>query len=968
MPDWSRFHAALLAGRLQGEIPDACERAWPWLDLPADSLRAQVKAAIPDEPHARWMLQALLFVQRRLLRDAGLDPDDNAGLAAFGAKVGAGAASPVELELVRRYNAAIAIGAAATEAFPAASLPVAAPDPAQQALLASVPVLTSAIHRVDAGMATPDAIDALRQAIDAFGAVGRGFVPPAAHEHAWWLGMAWRAVARGAQELGRIDDARAALQRAAACYGDAGDAPGAQESRERLRDLDLRVAGDFDSAAATERRALLVRRDPAGRALALTRLAREIGNTGDRYEAARVAEQAAQVLRDADYADPELDFDAAADTWIATASARCAGDALFGLLCQVAECWGAILGARASARLKTDPSGSVRAEEALRHIPALSAALFEQAGIAEDDAARRFALWCAQPAAPWEDRPGVDASVDRANALAGLDDGLQQLRTACNEAPDDAQLAAADALRTRAETLGSRVHVARAILERMYVLLALERVDNVPALAGEAIRVLAGDGTAQLGAFATGFERELYLTAIDYHARALAARRSHEALIDLCEPVIRDIEGERARVSSPYQQSAFLATRAEIYELVAAAAYRTARIDLLLDVMELLKARSALRSRLVPGADLPTITVAAVQQALAADEAALSWFWVADDIAIVVAITRDTIRTAVVSLDADMHARYQAFLACVTALCGDAPRYATLIPRIAAEIAALGGALLPLELRGILAGKSRLVVSPHRSLHLFPFHAIPWQQDGHDIHLIERFAIAYVPNLTSLLLPWHGNAGGDVLAVGVPVFDDPQVPPLDRAGDEAQAVAAAHGTHGRSVIGATRAQFAALPLDRCRCLHLATHASSVLAGVELDDPLQASLFMRDGVLSGADLAALPLRCELVVLAACHSGQRSIAGRGLDRLPGDDLFGLPAVLFQAGAAAVLGALWPVQDRIAGELLIDFHRAYAAGAAPDRALQIALTGHLADSARPRDVFYWAPFFVSALGRAA
>ena len=72
---------------------------------------------------------------------------------------------------------------------------------------------------------------------------------------------------------------------------------------------------------------------------------------------------------------------------------------------------------------------------------------------------------------------------------------------------------------------------------------------------------------------ATGFERELYLTAISYQARALMATQDSAAIIALCEPVIpHDLEGERLQVSnSPYQQSAFLATRTRLYEAVATA-------------------------------------------------------------------------------------------------------------------------------------------------------------------------------------------------------------------------------------------------------------------------------------------------------------------------------------------------------------------------------------------------------------
>ena len=190
--------------------------------------------------------------------------------------------------------------------------------------------------------------------------------------------------------------------------------------------------------------------------------------------------------------------------------------------------------------------------------------------------------------------------------------------------------------------------------------------------------------------------------------------------------------------------------------------------------------------------------------------------------------------------------------------------------------------------------------------------------------------------------------------------------PLEHALAEAHDVAKAHGAAGRVVPDATRAEFGALPLSACRCLHLATHGSSVLSGSAVDDPLDTGLALADGLLDGWQIGALDLRAELVVAAACHSGQRAVAGRGLARLPGDDLFGLSASFFEAGALSVLGALWPVDDESARGILVDVHREYAEGASPDVALRNALAAHLANPSRRHTLYDWAPFFITSLGR--
>jgi CHAT domain-containing protein len=104
----------------------------------------------------------------------------------------------------------------------------------------------------------------------------------------------------------------------------------------------------------------------------------------------------------------------------------------------------------------------------------------------------------------------------------------------------------------------------------------------------------------------------------------------------------------------------------------------------------------------------------------------------------------------------------------------------------------------------------------------------------------------------------------------------------------------------------------------------------------------------------------------VVLATCHSAQRAIAGRGLDSLPGDDLFGLPATLCEAGVHQLLGALWSAQDNAARTIVSEFHRAYARGAEADVALRDALHAYLANASHPREAFFWAPFTLTAFSR--
>lgn len=1012
VPDRARYRAAIVAGTLQAEILAACERAWAWLELGADARETACAETIRTEAAARWQLQALPFVRRRLFRDAGIDPDDEASAAAFFEAIDRGEASPAQIELAQRLTSSLTIASAVTALFPDAALSPAAPDPQQEALLERTAPLIEAMHACETGLATPATLDRLHAAIATFDAAGVGAGAPVAREQAWWIGLAWCAAGRIAGTLGRHDACREAYEQAMESYSRAKDSRAAAQCAERLRDLATQRLGDFDSAADREWSAILMARDPLGRARALTRLVRETAHAGDHFEAARLAEEAANTLTGAGYPDPERGFGAATRHWVAHASEQHTGNTLVAHLCELAEYWAVVLGARTSARIETDPVGSAQAELVLRSIAPWTAELIEQADRAEAEVALRFAQWNPTPQSSATGRGPVDGSIEGSAALSALADALLAVRADCNECADPQQLGTVRVLRARAEALGSRFHVASAFLEEAYVLLALQRPAEAAQPARQAIATLLANEPVQLAAFGSASERELYLNAIAYQAHAPAAAKDWGAVIVLCEPVLRELEDERRRVNSPYQRSAFLGSRTVLYEFVAIAAYHTRRIGLLIEVSEMLKApplpqadsMTAVPASVAdPSADLRAvnealdgvtpgsseehelqerrqwlfarraiararaggaatqITLAALQRQLGPDEAAISWFWIGTGALIVFAVTEDRTSQSVVSLTDSQQSDLDDYLDCVRPLAGTRPGHARLIAQLDALIDRLGPVLLPDPIRSFIEGRSRLILCPHRSLHLFAFHALP--SDGRP--LIEKHAVRYVPSLSSLLQPWHGNTSGPTLAVGVTHFDDPELPALPAAAREATEVAALYGTQGRALLDATCAQFKSASQETLRCLHIATHGSSVLAGSALDDPLDCRLYLRDGTLSGWDLSTLDLSAEVVVLASCHSAQRSIGGRGLEQLPGDDLFGLPAILREAGVGHLLGTLWPAEDATTHAIVCDFHRGYAQGMAPDLALQNAVRVHLGDPDRRQPAFFWAPFTLNAFG---
>src|SRR5262249_23165720 len=163
-------------------------------------------------------------------------------------------------------------------------------------------------------------------------------------------------------------------------------------------------------------------------------------------------------------------------------------------------------------------------------------------------------------------------------------------------------------------------------------------------------------------------------------------------------------------------------------------------------------------------------------------------------------------------------------------------------------VGALGEILFPDFLRDFVRSKQRIIFSPHHSLHLFPFHAARW--DANDF-LGTKFAVRYVPNFSSVILPWTQRPSNRVLAVGINQFADPWVPPLDNVEDDAVTVEGCYRRNGASVLtllgtAATRERIEALRRDgtlaRFRCVHLGTHGRSVFENPA--QPLESCLMMQ----------------------------------------------------------------------------------------------------------------------------
>jgi hypothetical protein len=1031
MPDWVPLRDAILRDDPNGQRLVRIEAIESWLGLGQEGALAACRGPTASEAAAREtdsMMQLVMAAQRRDLAipdGPGFAPRFQELIAAYQA----GTMPQDQRALFERNAMAAWLMGDLRARFPAIAAP---PPPSSQAeqlhtaLLALQARQTEAQQYAVPGMVTPERMAALDAILAEYRALLDGLAAddPGAADVCFFAAHAATALGRGWQLLGRVGLAAERIAEASRLFARAGLAQEAADAAERARSLGYAVLADIDGASVSDLRALLAAGgDHMTRARAHARLARLAADANDVFDAGDMAELAAADLAAAGFADPRSGgIDAVFDGWIGTAVRTQTGAPPVRLLNEVGQSYQAILGAAHACLVVPDPPGAARIEAVLA---ALNATLLEavaQVSVVRGRVLAGLRRYMPLLAEEYEPPPADHAALAENAALLQRLNGIQTDANAAEAAGDPGGFA--DLLRRAAEGVAEAdkggvlptIGMARYI-DAYVRLRAGDAAGAIDATSrGETLLLAGVAASPEVWAGHPQFGPMLMLRRL--RVEALGALGDTAGLRACADDTVRLIEAQRARVSDPYQQGAFLADRTLFYEMAAFTAFKQGDWDGLLSAMELIKSRAALLNRLAPppqadDADLsarldaatdalataprdsaafraaseqrrlllslrailrmqaaspgsvPVLSIAAVQGVLAPDEAAIAWVWVAPGVLVVLALDAARVQAERVLLAEADRTLLAAYVAAVRT---GRVRMAALDDTVSRLVAAV----LPEATRRFVAGARRLILSPHRALHLLPFHAA-WLAGR---FMIEDFAIRTVPNLGSLLAPWHGGGGGGgVLAIGVDRFAVPGIvlPALHAAEAEAGAVASAwekRGTAAMALTGpaATRAAMHDLGegLAKFRCIHLATHGSSVFAKEAENDPFASRLFLYDAGLDALAIGRLRLGAEVVVLSACHSGQRALGGRGLAELPGDDVFGLQAALFEAGARSVIGALWPVHDASAPLIVPALHAGLAAGLPPETALQRAILGYLARPEAARGIYFWAPLFLSSIGR--
>ena len=206
----------------------------------------------------------------------------------------------------------------------------------------------------------------------------------------------------------------------------------------------------------------------------------------------------------------------------------------------------------------------------------------------------------------------------------------------------------------------------------------------------------------------------------------------------------------------------------------------------------------------------------------------------------------------------------------------------------------------------------RVVVVPTADLSTLPWNALP---------SLKHRPVEVSPTASAW---WHESRRTAQGPVRVAAFAGPGLKASEREVLELHRIWPGAETFiGRDATGRALAQTA----GSVTIVHVAAHGTHVT-----QNPLFSSLRLADGPLFAYELEAsnVPLH---VVLSACELGQVTVR-------PGEEALGLTSVLLQLGVRCVVAGVADINDDLAAEVMLGYHRQLASGVDTAAALAEAI----------------------------
>ncbi|MGB3514743.1 MAG: CHAT domain-containing protein [Microcoleaceae cyanobacterium] len=214
-----------------------------------------------------------------------------------------------------------------------------------------------------------------------------------------------------------------------------------------------------------------------------------------------------------------------------------------------------------------------------------------------------------------------------------------------------------------------------------------------------------------------------------------------------------------------------------------------------------------------------------------------------------------------------------------------------------------------------LTNYQRLILIPHRELHLIPFHALPIS-DSESQLLGDKFLVQYAPSCQILnnlsQRPPLDPHSPPFFAIQNPTQDltyaDLEVEELCRQFDQQQILVLPHDKATKTALNQQKTRNF---LSQTTYVHFSCHG-------EFDEEFPRNSYLRLAnrekltfidIFENLDIS----NCRLLILSACKMGL-------VETPPTDDYVGLASAFFYAGTRTVVGSLWEADDLAAALLMI------------------------------------------------